>query len=435
MLDFINNFKGNFLIDRELKVYTYDDLKQSIIDNSDEYKIIKPGAKVILRSDYSFKAISIFLYLAELGCNICPITSDNDSDLNEKLILFNGDYLIDSKLNYDLIVLENDKFSNDESKFNSNITLFSSGTSGKPKMMVQNLNRIFESHDVPKTQKQLKILVFLLFDHIGGLNTLISSIKKGMCLAITSSRNPDDIINFISEARINILPTTPTFLNMLLLSDAFTSEKFNSIKLITYGTEKMPPGTLKRINVLLPNVKLLQTFGTSETGIVKTISKSSDSLFFKIIDTDYKVVNDELFLKTRTQIKNYEGLNSESFTNDGWFKTGDIVEVDLDGFIKIISRKNNIINVGGLKVFPNEIEQLIYELDFIIDATVFSEPNAIVGNIVCLKVIVERNTDAIYAKKQIKLICRSRLEKYKIPQKIIVTNEVSATQRFKKSLE
>jgi acyl-coenzyme A synthetase/AMP-(fatty) acid ligase len=435
MLDFISKFKGDFLVNRDLKVYSYEDLEKSIIEISNDYSKIKPGTKVIIRSDYSFKSISIFLYLAKLGCNICPITSENDAELNEKLLLFKGDYLIDSKLNYKLVFLENNKIKNDISDLNASITLFSSGTSGIPKMMVQNLKSIFESHDVPKNQKQLRILLFLLFDHVGGLNTLISSIKKGMCVAITSSRNPEDICNFISEANINVLPTTPTFLNMLLLSDAFIPEKFNSIKLITYGTEKMPPGTLKKINILLPRVKLLQTFGTSETGIVKTISKSSDSLFFKIIDTDYKVVNNELFLKTKTQIKNYEGINSDSFTQDGWFKTGDIVEVDDDGFIKVISRINNIINVGGLKVFPNEIEQLILELDFVIDATVYGEPNAFVGNIICLKVIVERKIDVLIAKKQIKLFCRTRLDKYKIPQKIIVTNIVTSTLRFKKSLE
>ena len=255
-----------------------------------------------------------------------------------------------------------------------------------------------------------------------------------MCLAISDSRNPDDIIKFLNKAKINILPTTPTFINMLLLSEEFASEKFDSVKLITYGTEKMPPGTLKKINQLLPNTRLLQTFGTSETGIVKTKSKSSDSLYFKIVDSEYKVIDNELFLKTKTQINTYEGLNSDSFTKDGWFKTGDIVDMDSDGYIKVISRKNNIINVGGLKVFPNEIEQIIYELDFIIEATIYGKPNAIVGNIVCLKAIVDKGTNVKSAKKQIKSLCKNKLEKYKVPQKIIIVSEVKATKRFKKSI-
>ena len=432
MLDYINKFSGDFLVDKDLKIFTYNDLQKNIILYFKKFKEIKPGSKVILSSDYSFESITIFLVLSELRCNICPITSSQKDEYDEKLKIFNGNYIIDSNQSCDLLKLDNTSI--DNSNKNSSITLFSSGTTGKPKMMTQNLDNIFESHLVPRNQKKLKILIFLLFDHIGGLNTLISSIKRGMCLAISDSRNPDDIIKFIYKAKINILPTTPTFINMLLLSDEFASEKFDSVKLITYGTEKMPPGTLKKINELLPNTRLLQTFGTSETGIVKTISKSSDSLYFKIVDSEFKVIDNELFLKTKTQINKYEGLNSDSFTKDGWFKTGDIVDMDSDGYIKVISRKNNIINVGGLKVFPNEIEQIIYELDFIIEATIYGKPNAIVGNIVCLKAIVDKGTNVKFAKKQIKSLCKNKLEKYKVPQKITIVSEVKATKRFKKSI-
>ena len=432
MLDYINKFSGDFLVDKDLKIFTYNDLQKNIILYFEKFKEIKPGSKVILSSDYSFESITIFLVLSGLRCNICPITSSQKDEYDEKLKIFNGNYIIDSNQSCDLIKLDNTSI--DNSNKNSSITLFSSGTTGKPKMMTQNLSNIFESHLVPRNQKKLKILIFLLFDHIGGLNTLISSIKRGMCLAISGSRNPDDIIKFINKAKINILPTTPTFINMLLLSEEFASEKFDSVKLITYGTEKMPPGTLKKINELLPNTRLLQTFGTSETGIVKTISKSSDSLYFKIIDSEFKVIKNELFLKTKTQINKYEGLKSDSFTKDGWFKTGDIVDMDSDGYIKVISRKNNIINVGGLKVFPNEIEQIIYELDFIIEATIYGKPNAIVGNIVCLKAVVDKGTNFKSAKKQIKSLCKNKLEKYKVPQKITIVSEVKATKRFKKSI-
>ena len=232
MLDYINKFSGDFLIDKDLTIFTYYDLQKNITLYFEKFKDIKPGSKVILSSDYSFESITVFLVLSELRCNICPITSLHNDEYDEKLKIFNGNYIIDSNRSFDLIRLDNTSI--DNSNKNSSITLFSSGTTGKPKMMTQNLTNIFESHLVPRKQKKLKILIFLLFDHIGGLNTLISSIKRGMCLAISDSRNPDDIIKFINKAKINILPTSPTFINMLLLSDKFTSEKFGSIKLITY---------------------------------------------------------------------------------------------------------------------------------------------------------------------------------------------------------
>ena len=204
MLNYIYKFSGDFLIDRNLKIFSYEDLQKKITIYFDKFKEIKPGSRVILSSDYSFESIAIFLVLSELSCNICPITLTQKDEFDEKLKIFNSNHIIDSKQNYNLIKLNNSLI--DNSNKNSSVTLFSSGTTGKPKMMTQNLSNIFESHLVPRNQKKLKILIFLLFDHIGGLNTLISSIKKGMCLAISDSRNPDDIIKFIYKAKIKRLP-------------------------------------------------------------------------------------------------------------------------------------------------------------------------------------------------------------------------------------
>ena len=137
MLDYINKFSGDFLVDKDLKIFTYNDLKKNIILYFKKFKEIKPGSKVILSSDYSFESITIFLVLSELRCNICPITSPQKDEYDEKLKIFNGNYIIDSNQSYDLIKLDNTSI--DNSNKNSSITLFSSGTTGKPKMMTQNL--------------------------------------------------------------------------------------------------------------------------------------------------------------------------------------------------------------------------------------------------------------------------------------------------------
>ena len=433
MLKEIVKYSGDFLVTSSHEKFTYDDLRARSLYYQSKFSGILNGSKVLLLSDYSFDAITIFMVLTNLDCHICPVTDFNQEELSVKRRLFDPDFVIDSRTGYKLETCGSYRI--EDSLKLARVSLFSSGTTGEPKMMTQDLEAIIESHEVPRRQKNLKILVFLMFDHIGGLNTLISSVRKGMCLAITETRNPDSIINFISEARIQILPTTPTFLNLLLLSDVFLPEKLGSLKLITYGTEKMPQGTLSRLRALLPNTRLLQTFGTSETGIVKTVSKSSDSLFFKIMGADYKVVDNELYLKTGTQINKYEGVGaSQNFTSDGWFKTGDLVEVDDDGYIRVVSRQNNIINVGGLKVFPDEIERIVYKLGFVLEANVYGKPNSIIGNMVCLRVIVDKNTDISWAKKEIKSLCKSSLEKYKVPQKISVTTKVEHTARFKKKL-
>lgn len=106
--------------------------------------------------------------------------------------------------------------------------------------------------------------------------------------------------------------------------------------MITYGTEPMPDSLLLKLKTFFPRVKFLQTFGTSETGISQTTSKSSDSTFLKIDDpnTEIKIVRGELWIRSKTQVMGYLNSSLERFTEDGWFKTGDLVEEASDGYIK-----------------------------------------------------------------------------------------------------
>ena len=86
----------------------------------------------------------------------------------------------------------------------------------------------------------------------------------------------------------------------------------------------------------------------------------------------------------------YLNASMEDFTEDGWFKTGDLVEVNEDGFIKIIGRSKEMINVGGEKVVPNELESLILNVDYIEDCLVYGERNLITGQTVVVEVVLNK---------------------------------------------
>ena len=143
----------------------------------------------------------------------------------------------------------------------------------------------------------------------------------------------------------------------------------------------MPKTTLQKLNQIFPKVKLLQTYGLIELGVLNSKSESKDSLWVKVGGEGYntRVVDGILQIKAESAMLGY--LNAESpFTDDGWFVTGDQV-LQKDDYIKILGRKSEIINVGGEKVYPQEVENIILQADYVSEVIVYGE-KTLVGNIV-----------------------------------------------------
>ena len=442
MNNMVDKFKDNaqIAIIYNGKKYSYNELYIKIkeIENFIKDKI-KSGEVVAILADYSFVSIAVFFALYENKNIIAPITSTSQKEIDGK---------IKESFSTKIINLENEKLviTNIKSEASHKIIndlqtskcagliLFSSGSTGAPKAMIHNLDTLVDSYG-DKKQKQINMLVFLMFDHIGGINTMLNILSMNATMIIPQNRNADDICQLIEEYKIAVLPSSPTFLNLILINRSYEKYDLSSLRMITYGTETMPEGLLNRLKAVFSKVKFLQTFGTSETGIAATSSKSSSSTFMKIDDEnlEYKIVDNELWLRSKTQILGYLNRSMESFTNDGWFKTGDLVELDNEGFIKIIGRNKEIINVGGQKVLPSEVESVLLGMDEIEDCLVYGEQNAITGQSVSCDVVLKHGIDDSGFKILVRKFCKDKLDNFKIPTRVNVVQNTEFTERFKKS--
>jgi acyl-CoA synthetase (AMP-forming)/AMP-acid ligase II len=194
----------------------------------------------------------------------------------------------------------------------------------------------------------------------------------------------------------------------------------------------MPESTLKRFRQLFPRIQLLQTYGLTEVGILRSKSESSDSLWMKVGGDGFwtRVVDGILQIKARSSMLGY--LNAPSpFTSDGWFDTGDLVEVRGE-YLRILGRQSEIINVGGEKVYPAEVESVIQEMENVFEVVVYGEKNPITGNIVCAKVRLKTLESLKEFSIRLKKHCRERLQNYKVPVKVTFTEEEQRSERFKK---
>ena len=437
ILDKFKSFNSKNAIVFEDRIYTYEEFIKQIKDYKDILDKHNISSKVVvILGDYSFYNLALFFALYENKNIIVPITSNikkvQDDFIKESfcqtIIKTDEKNLLIQNLK---TIFSHNMIDNLREKNSSGLILFSSGSTGKPKAMVHNLDTLIDSFK-DKKEKSMNMLVFLMFDHIGGLNTVFNALCMGACLIIPKIKDAKTICELIEKYKIMVLPSSPTFLNLILISEEYKNYDLSSLRMITYGTETMPQSLLLKLKEVFPKVKFLQTFGTSETGISTTSSKSSNSLFMKLedINGEYKIVENELWLRSKTQVLGYLNASMDSFTSDGWFKTGDLVEVDGE-YIKIIGRAKEVINVGGQKVLPAEVESIILEMEEINDCMVYGEKNAITGQTVVCDVVLNNKIENI--KKRVRGFCKDRLDAYKIPTKVNLVDKINFSDRFKKN--
>jgi len=310
------------------------------------------------------------------------------------------------------------------------LVIFSSGTTGMPKGAVHDIDRLMSKFDT--AGKAMPTVGFLLFDHVSGIDTALYTLTAGGALICLSARDPATVCAVIEAEKAEVLPTAPSFLNMLLMSGAADDHDLSSLRIITYGGEMMPQGVLDRVAAAFPWVRVIQKYGASEIGALKSRSFGTTSRWIEFASdgTNWRVVDGLLEIRTRTAMIGY--LNAPSpFTEDGWYRTGDRVEVD-GSRIRFVGRDNDLISVGGQKVYPAEVEAALREVDGVLDAVVFGKPHPILGASVFARLQVPAGTiEPAALRVHVRQALTGKLEPYKIPQRMEFTEEGLQNARFK----
>jgi len=399
-----------------------------------QLKLDRPTAFGLI-GEHGPAATAWLLALAEAGHFVAPL-SGNAVEHPAKLALINAQWIVVAEAKEWKTFPRVDEPSSHSlfrqlaEQKTAGLILFSSGTSGAPKAMVQDFGKLLASYE-SRHESDLGMLALLCFDHIGGLNTLFNTLAAGSLLAVPASRSPADVAEAIARHRVAVLPASPTFLNLLLAAGVTTD--LSSLRVITYGTEPMPESLLARLKAAFPQVRFIQTFGTSETGITRTESPEGDSTFLRFEDPnlEWKVIDDELWLRSRTQIAGYLNASNERFTADGWFRTGDKVEQGPNGSLRILGRMGEMINVGGEKLMPAEVESVVLGIPGVTDCRARGEANALTGQTVVVDVVASV-TDQEALRSAIRTACRERLARHKIPTRVTFVPSVSG-ERMKKT--
>lgn len=418
---------------------TYDALLKKIKTNIEilNQKGINAGDSVQLRGDFSANAVAWLIALWQTNNIVSPVAPSSYEKFTEFATIANAAWIIEAKTS--CITLgpgdsEHPRFEALQNSTTPGLIIFSSGTTGTSKGALHNVAHLLgKFHD---SYKRFTTAAFLLFDHIAGIDTLLYCLASTSRIICLPDRSPATVVDRIEMFEVEVLPTAPSFLNLLLLSNTLEGRNLSSLKIVTYGAEMMPQSLLERVNDAFPDTRVIQKYGTSEIGALRSQSQGGRSRWISIggEGTKWRVIEGLLEVKTQTAMLGY--LNAPSpFTPDGWYKTGDRVEEDGD-FIRFLGRESDIINVGGQKVFPAEVEDAIREIDGVAEVVVFGKPHPILGALVCARVrMFSDHLTLPEIRSALRTNLAGKIEPYKIPQKIEVARESLTTERFKQRRE
>jgi long-chain acyl-CoA synthetase len=418
------------------RTFTYAFLHSEAADFVRMLADVPRGAVVSLEADYTPRAIAALLALIEREAIVVPVTPDT-ADMEGLLGRAEVELRLAAAAEETAVAGTGARAGNAlyrtlRATAHPGLVLFSSGSAGPPKGVVHDLTRLTARYERPG--RQARICAFLALDHIGGLNTLLYTLANGGCLIVPDGRLPDLVCSTIESHRVEVLPTTPTFLGLLLLSDACERHDLSSLELVTYGTEVMPPPTLERLRARLPRVRLLQTYGLSETGILATRSPDQGDVWFAITapDVETRIVDGILHVRARSTMLGYLDGPSRRLLPGGWFDTGDVVECR-GGLIRVVGRASDVINVGGQKVHAAEVESVVLELEGVAEARATAEANALTGQHVRLDVVLTTAEPAAEFRRRLRRHCSERVDSFKIPQRVVVTSQPLHGPRYKKT--
>ncbi len=315
------------------------------------------------------------------------------------------------------------------------LILATGGTTGTPKLVLHDLAALLATVPVKQSVAR-RIMPLMRFDHIGGLDMAWRALGSGHVLvAPPADPTPEAVAMTIERHGVEVMPATPSFLNLLLAAEVHRRHTLSSLRIVPYGAEPMPVGLLARLRSALPKVEFVQRFGTSETGALP-VSESGAGLVLgdDTAGFQWKIVDHELWVRSPARALGYLTGEAGGLAADGWFHTGDLAERLPDGSLRVLGRREELINVGGEKVLPAEVEGVLQAHPEVADCRVYPERNALLGQVVAAEVVWRgAETDPLAVKKRLHEFAAGRLARHQLPAQVRLVAAVEATRHLKKN--
>lgn len=409
-------------------VHNVIELNQSIIN-----KLYSSNVVINARSRLEFAKLLILLD-GEVS-NILFLPQDIDKSLHDR-------YYKESNINYEVYLEEDilkynivNETSISENIEETNWIIPTSGTTNIPKLVAHTFNSLTRTtkSNIELGNKYKWGLVFDIY-RFSGIQVFLQAILSGSTLIISEANmSISETVNNLVSNKCNALSGTASFWRKILMS-----KESNGLNLdvITLGGEIADENILQALKTKFPNAKIIHIYASTEAGVgfsvhdgysgfpLDYLQNATNGVKLKISDKS------TLMIKSEKQIQKYLGDN-KLYENDGFIDTGDTIEIKNDR-VYFLGRNSGSINVGGNKVQPEEVEQILLSSNLIYSAYVYPKKNSMIGNIVCANVVLKDKTlESQTIKCELLKYCREKLENFKVPAILKFVDDLEITQSGK----
>ncbi len=333
---------------------------------------------------------------------------------------------------------------------------YSSGSTGRPKRVGRTQHNLY--HEVNNFTQTVKIttadniLCLVPMYHAHGLgNCLLASINNGATLVILEQFRQQGtpvevpfvfrrlrVLELIEQEQITILPAVPYIFNTLAQTPADTTADLTSLRLCFSAGNFLSQDIFEGFRTRF-GISIKQLYGCTEAGSVAIdldeVAKPYGSVGRPIQNVEIKIIGDrktqlpvgeigEIVIKSETLTSGYHNmpeLNQQAFV-DGAFLTGDLGKIDESGRLYITGRKKILIDTGGRKVDPIEIEDVLITHTNIREAVVVGAKGFFAGEII--KAVIVTEEGQVCDAKEISAYCKARLAEFKVPRIIEFREEI-----------
>ncbi len=333
---------------------------------------------------------------------------------------------------------------------------FTSGTTGNPKGVIHSHNTTLSTcRTLNRDMGVSGTEVFLIYLPLGlnwGYLTLVQTVIAGAKAVLLDQFSARAALQLVERERVTFIPTAPASIISMLNEPDLGRFDLSSLRVVITGGASCPVETIREFRARMHG-HLIELYGMLETGfhtytrltdnpeaVTGTVGKPASGMGLRLIDEEGRDVPDgaegEIAAQGPSVHLGYHknpAANAELFTADGWFRSGDLGQYDPAGNLKIVGRRKEMINRGGKKFFPREIEEILYTHPKILHAAIVGLPDPRLGERNCLCVIPRRGEQI--ALEEVVAFLRDQVATYKLPETIEAFDEFPFTptgkiQRF-----